>query len=165
MGFLRSRSTKRGRGSASESDADHPESADPRSPDGDGDGDGGSWAPDIDPARAAELAERFRSRAARLEAQRDLMRLRDRHWSGERLIEEARIPDEWWEHPDADPFAVLGLMPGAPLSEAATARRRVAMECHTDRLTEGADRDLAMRRMVAANAAYDRLRRAMHPAP
>lgn len=117
-----------------------------------------------DPERATELAERFRSRRAKLEAERDLERLRKRHWSGERLIEEARIPDEWWEHPDADPFAVLGLLPGAALSEAATARRKVAMECHPDRLSEGADPELAMRRMVAANAAYDRLRRAMNPA-
>lgn len=128
---------------------------------------GKSWAPEVevDPARAAELAERFRSRAARLEAQRDLMRLRERHWSGERIIEEARKPDEWWEHPEADPFAVLGLLPGAPLSDAAHARRRVAMECHPDRLADGEDPDLALRRMIAANAAYDRLRRAMHPAP
>lgn len=118
-----------------------------------------------DAERAAEMAERFRARRARLEAERDLKRLRDRHWSGERLIEEGRIVEkEWWEHPEADPFAVLGLLPGAPLSEAAIARRRVAMECHPDRLPDGADPDLAMRRMVAANAAYDRLRRAMNPA-
>lgn len=159
MAFWRTKSTRHdGRGTASD-DLDATGNL--------GNLHGQSWAPEveIDPARAAELAARFRSRAARLEAQRDLMRLRERHWSGERIIEEARKPDEWWEHPEADPFAVLGLMPGAALSAAASARRRVAMECHPDRLAEGSDPDLALRRMIAANAAYDRLRRAMHPAP
>lgn len=161
MAYWRTKSTRHG------GDGGRPASADPDVASSLDDLNGKSWAPEVevDAARAAELAERFRSRAARLEAQRDLMRLRKRHWSGERIIEEARKPDEWWEHPDADPFAVLGLLPGAPLSEAATARRRVAMECHPDRLADGEDSDLALRRMTAANAAYDRLRRAMHPAP
>lgn len=124
-----------------------------------------TWTERIQPdaARAAELAERFRARAARAEAQRELRRLRARHWSGERVIEEGRTPLEWWEHPEADPYAVLGLLPGAPIEEAAAARRHVAQACHPDRLGPDDDHELALRRMVAANAAYDRLRRALHP--
>lgn len=124
------------------------------------------WAARVepDPVRAAELAERFRARAARAEAQRDLQRLRARHWSGERIVEEGRYTIEWWEHGEADPYAVLGLLPGARLEEAAAARRRIAQECHPDRVAvNGTDPDLASRRMVAANAAYDRLRRALLP--
>jgi hypothetical protein len=134
---------------------------------------GWSESDEPDPARAAEVAERFRSRAARADARRDLERLRARHWSGERLVEEGRIEAEWWEHPDADPYAVLGLLPGARLDEASLARRRIAQACHPDRVrfdadgTEDAedaeDAELALRRMVAANSAYDRLRRALRP--
>lgn len=126
---------------------------------------GAGWAARIepDPVWAAELAALFRARAARLEAQRDLLRLRDRHWSGERVIEEGRTEIEWWEHPDADPYAVLGLLPGARVEEAASARRRVAQQCHPDRLAPDEDPEEALRRMVAANAAYDRIRRALHP--
>lgn len=126
---------------------------------------GRSWAARIepDPVRAAELAQRFRARAARLEAQRDLLRLRNWHWSGQRVIEEGRTEIEWWEHPDADPYAVLGLLPGARVEEAASARRHVARECHPDRLAPDKDPEEALRRMVAANAAYDRIRRALHP--
>jgi hypothetical protein len=126
--------------------------------------DGGGWEPRIvpDPQRAAEMAERFRARAARLEAQRDLMRLRARHWSGERILEEGCSNIEWWEHPDADPFAVLGLLPDASLDQAASARRRIAQANHPDRVVPGQDAEAALRRMVAANAAYDRLRRALH---
>jgi hypothetical protein len=117
-----------------------------------------------DPQKAAEIAERFRARRARVEAQRELQRLRDRHWSGERVLEEGRTTIEWWEHPEADPFAVLGLLPGARLEDAAAARRRIAHECHPDRIdTMTTDPDEALRRMVAANAAYDRLRRALRP--
>ncbi|MET0727664.1 MAG: J domain-containing protein [Acidimicrobiales bacterium] len=117
-----------------------------------------------DHARAAELAERFRSRAARDEAQRELVRLRLRHWSGDRVIEEASAEAEWWEHAEADPFAVLGLLPGAAIDEAAHARRRIAQRCHPDRIQPDDERsEIALRRMVAANAAYDRLRRALHP--
>jgi hypothetical protein len=129
------------------------------------------WAIRIepDPVRAAELAERFRSRAARVEAQRELERLRARHWSGERVLEEGRTEIEWWEHPDADPYAILGLLPGARIEDAAAARRRIAQSCHPDRVEptgengQATDPVLALRRMVAANAAYDRLRRALHP--
>jgi hypothetical protein len=119
--------------------------------------------PTIDPDRSAELAARFRARAARAAAQRDLGRLRARHWSGERLIEEGRTDREWWEHSEADPYAVLGLIPGAGIEEAAAARRQIAQRYHPDRLGPDADVDVAARRMVAANAAYDRLRRALLP--
>jgi hypothetical protein len=125
-----------------------------------------SIAPSIepDPVRAAQLAELRRRCEAREEAIRDLQRLRERHWSGERLIEESRAAVEWWEHPEADPYAVLGLLPGAPIEEAATARRRVAGRCHPDRVDLDSPKgEQAVRRMVAANAAYDRLRRALHP--
>lgn len=125
--------------------------------------DGELFAPPVvpDPARMAQLAEFRRACAARDEALRDLQRLRERHWSGERLVEEGRTKLEWWEQPDADPHAVLGLLPGARLVEASAARRRIAMECHPDRLADNADPELVLRRMVAANAAYDRLRRAL----
>jgi hypothetical protein len=121
------------------------------------------WSVPPDPVLAAEVRERYRAQAARAEAQRELKRLRARHWSGERLIEEGRMPEQWWEHPDADPYAVLGLMPGAPIEEAAAARRKVAQTCHPDRLADDKHPERALRRMVAANAAYDRLRRALHP--
>ncbi|MFZ6004639.1 MAG: J domain-containing protein [Actinomycetota bacterium] len=126
---------------------------------------GSGWTQRIagDPVCSAELAERFRVRAARREAQQELLRLRDRHWSAERVLEESRRQIEWWEHPEADPYAVLGLLPGASMDEAAAARRSVAQACHPDRLGPGDDPDDAVRRMVAANAAYDRLRRALHP--
>lgn len=124
------------------------------------------WAARLEPdrARAAQLAERFRARAARVEAERELQRLRTRHWSGERILEEGRVETEWWEHPDADPYAVLGLLPGASLSEAAAARRRIAQECHPDRQLQAVDEPgQPVRRMIAANLAYDRLRRALLP--
>jgi hypothetical protein len=125
-----------------------------------------SWVDRLedDPVRVAARREAHRERAARREALRDLERLRARHWSGDRVIEEGRTDLEWWEHPDADPFAVLGLLPGATLDQAAAARRRVAQACHPDRLADDADAAEAERRMIAANAAYDRLRRALRPA-
>lgn len=117
-----------------------------------------------DARRAAELSERFRARRARAEAEAELRRLRARHWSGERVLEEGRTTIDWWEHPDADPYAVLGLLPGASLQEASTARRRIAAACHPDRIDpDTVDGDEALRRMVAANGAYERLRRALRP--
>lgn len=117
-----------------------------------------------DARRAAELTERFRARRARAEAEAELRRLRRRHWSGERIIEEGRVTIEWWEHPDADPYAVLGLLPGASLQEASAARRRIAYACHPDRVDpDSVQGDDALRRMVAANSAYERLRRALRP--
>jgi len=112
-------------------------------------------------ARAAELHEELRARRARQEALRDLQRLRTRHWSPDRIIEEGRIGIDFWQHHEADPYAVLSLLPGATLEEAATARRRIAQQCHPDRLGDDADPDEAMQRMISANAAYDRLRRAL----
>jgi hypothetical protein len=116
--------------------------------------------PELDPVRAAQLAAFRRACAERDEAIRDLQRLRARHWSGERLLEESKAVEEWWEHPDADPYAVLGLMPGAALEQVSAARRKVALQCHPDRLGR-AEPEIALRRMVAANAAYDRIRRAL----
>jgi hypothetical protein len=104
-----------------------------------------------------------RARAEQAEAQRDLTRLRRRYWSGERLLEESRSEVAWWEHPDADPYAILELVPGASLAEAAAARRTIARRCHPDLTAQRAVTDVSMRRMVAANAAYDRLRRALQP--
>ena len=121
----------------------------------------GAWSERVTSGRSAALYEELRSRRAREEAMRDLRRLRVRHWSPDRIIEEGRIGIDFWEHPEADPYAVLSLMPGATIEEAAAARRRIAQQCHPDRLTDADDTDDALRRMVAANAAYDRLRRAL----
>ena len=104
-----------------------------------------------------------RARAEQAEALRDLTRLRRRYWSGERLLEESQTDLAWWEHPDADPYAILELVPGASLSEASAARRLIARRCHPDLAVQHDVSDQAMRRMVAANAAYDRLRRALQP--
>lgn len=114
-------------------------------------------------AIAARMAE-LRRRSEKREAEQELLRLRSRHWTGERLIEEGCRELEWWEHPEADPHAVLGLLPGATLEEASTARRVIALRCHPDRF-DGTDeeRDEALRRLVAANSAYERLRRALRP--
>ena len=112
-------------------------------------------------AQAAELREALAARRARREAMGDLQRLRARHWSPERVVEEGRVGIDFWEHYEADPYAVLSLLPGATLEDAAAARRRIAQQCHPDRLGEEADADEALSRMVAANAAYDRLRRAL----
>jgi hypothetical protein len=114
--------------------------------------------------RSAELLEELQARRAREVARSDLRRLRTRHWSPERVVEEGRIGIDFWEHHEADPYAVLSLLPGATIEEAAAARRRIAQQCHPDRLTEDDDADEALRRMVAANAAYDRLRRALRTA-
>jgi hypothetical protein len=114
--------------------------------------------------RMAALHEELRTRRAREEAERELTRLRERHWSGERVVEEGRLGMDYWEHHEADPYAVLSLLPGASLDDAAAARRRIAQECHPDRLVDDHHADDALRRMVAANAAYDRLRRALRTA-
>ena len=111
--------------------------------------------------RMAALHEELRTRRAQEEAERDLTRLRQRHWSGERVVEEGRLGIDFWEHHEADPYAVLSILPGASLDDAAAARRRIAQECHPDRRLDDADPEEALRRMVAANAAYDRLRRAL----
>jgi hypothetical protein len=118
------------------------------------------------PAPAPELVEKSaldRARAQQAEAQRDLARLRERYWSGERLLEESKLDIPWWEHPDADPYAILNLVPGASIEDAAAARRAIARRCHPDTRGRRHDPEWARRQMVAANAAYDRLRRALQP--
>jgi DnaJ-class molecular chaperone len=109
------------------------------------------------------MSREARAAAERAEAQRDLARLRERYWSGERIIEESKLEIAWWEHPDADPYAVLELLPGASMTEIAAARRAIARRCHPDVTGQRHATELAMRRMVAANAAFDRLRRALQP--
>lgn len=124
-------------------------------------GDSYKWPAGFD---AAELRARMRADQERTEALHELLRLRTRYWSGERIIEEAKADLAWWEHPEADPYAVLELLPGASLDEAAAARRAIARACHPDLThTQGKALDLSLRRMVAANAAYERLRRALRP--
>lgn len=130
-------------------------------------GDSALWlvdeTPGVDPdVDSDEMRARFRASAERREAQHELLRLRSRYWSGERLIEEARSETEWWEHPEADPYAVLELLPGASIEEASAARRHIARRCHPD-VTQlrGERREWALRHMIAANAAYERLRRAL----
>lgn len=121
------------------------------------------WSPEKR-AELADVVERRRAEVRRREAERELAALRARHWSAARVLEEGRAGMEFWEHDLADPYAVLGLLPGATLDDAAAARRAVALECHPDRSAGGAlDPDPA-RRMAAANAAYERLRQALRPA-
>jgi hypothetical protein len=110
-----------------------------------------------------QLTAQERAEAARAEALQDLARLRRRYWSGERILEESKSDLPWWEHPEADPHAVLELLPGASMAEVAAARRAIALRCHPDVTGRRRSSDLAVRRMVAANGAYDRLRRALHP--
>lgn len=110
-----------------------------------------------------EMSAEDRARAEQAEAQRDLARLRERYWSGERLLEESKSDVPWWEHPDADPYAILDLVPGASIEEAAAARRAIARRCHPDARGRRHAPDMARRQMIAANAAYDRLRRALQP--
>ena len=57
-----------------------------------------------------------------------------------------------------DPYAVLGLSPGASLDEAARAYRRLAKEWHPDRAGES-----GMARMIGLNVAYELLRAEQRP--
>jgi len=57
-----------------------------------------------------------------------------------------------------DPYAVLGLSPGASLDEAARAYRRLAKEWHPDRAG-----DAGMARMIGLNVAYELLRAEQRP--
>jgi hypothetical protein len=114
-----------------------------------------------DRARVDAYIERRRTELRKREAERELAQLRARHWSADRVIEESRLDMDFWAHDLADPFAVLGLLPGATLEEAAAARKRIARECHPD-LTKDMD-PAATVRMRAANAAYERIRRAIQP--
>lgn len=54
-----------------------------------------------------------------------------------------------------DPYAVLGLAPGASLDEAAAAWKRLAKRWHPDRVGDGG---LAAAKMAEINAAYDLVR-------
>ena len=110
-----------------------------------------------------EFIARRRAEQRRREAEQELARLRARHWTAERVIEEANRGIDFWEHDDADPYAVLGILPGASLEEAAAARKRIAVECHPDRMASGVLPPDAARRMSSANAAYERLRQALRP--
>ena len=110
-----------------------------------------------------EFIARRRAEQQRREAEAELARLRRRHWTGESMIEEGAKGIEFWEHWEADPYAVLGILPGASLDEAAAARKRIAMECHPDRDAAGVLPPDAARRMSSANAAYERLRQALRP--
>jgi hypothetical protein len=112
-------------------------------------------------ARIDAFIEQRRLEARKREAERELAELRARHWSADRVIEESRLDIDFWEHDAADPYAVLGLIPGAALEEAAAARKRIALECHPDR-TQDMDPDATVR-MRAANPAYERIRRALQP--
>jgi len=57
-----------------------------------------------------------------------------------------------------DPYAVLGLSPGASLDDAARAYRRLAKEWHPDRVG-----DTGMARMIELNVAYEMLRAEQRP--
>jgi DnaJ like chaperone protein len=61
-----------------------------------------------------------------------------------------------------DPYAVLGLLPGAKMDEVRQAWRRIAAENHPDRMTErGAPPEfveIAREKSAAINAAYARIR-------
>lgn len=111
----------------------------------------------------ARLAARRRAEVTRAEAQRELTDLRQRHWSAERIYEESRLGLEWWEHPRADPHAVLDLLPGDGLDDATRARRAIARRVHPDLV---ADQEVgAARQMAAVNVAYDRMRHALASLP
>jgi len=118
-------------------------------------------------AQFAALVERRRAEVAQAEAQRELEALRKRHWSPERIFEESRLGIDWWEHPLADPHAVLGLLPGDTFADATTARRAIAKAVHPDVAhgESGADAQTAAHQMAAVNGAYDRMRRALGPLP
>jgi DnaJ like chaperone protein len=65
--------------------------------------------------------------------------------------------------PDADdPYAILGLLPGADMDEVRHAWRRMAAENHPDRMTQrGAPPEfveIARDKTAAINAAYARIR-------
>lgn len=121
--------------------------------------------PAIDQRRLhAQLVARRNAELARAEAQQELERLRRRHWSPDRIFEESRLGIDWWEHPQADPHAVLGLLPGDSLHDAGHARRSIARAVHPDVAGEDTGGD-AERQMAAVNGAYDRIRRALAPLP
>ena len=116
------------------------------------------------PAPDPEVVARLRFEAEVRAARADLADRRRWHWSGERIVQEGRRDLEWWEDSFADPYAILDLLPGASWTEINAARRRIARECHPDALIGREDvepEDVRIRRMAAANDAYERLRRAV----
>lgn len=122
-------------------------------------------APALSAASYQVLVERRRAEAAQLEARREVDALRARHWSAERIFEESRLGIDWWEHPLADPHAMLGLVPGDDFDAATAARRNIAKAVHPDVAGDGEliDLTIAERQMAAVNGAYDRLKRAYGP--
>lgn len=118
--------------------------------------------PSCRPEVHAVLQARRRAEVARREAQRELEELRQRHWSPGRVLEESRLGVDWWDHPLADPHAVLGLLPGDTLDQATGARRAIAKGVHPD---INDDPDSGVRQMTAVNGAYERIRRAKAPLP
>lgn len=99
--------------------------------------------------------EKARAEAARKAACEEAKRLRRDYWSAERLFETSRraaaaAPPDVFDDAARDPFAVLGLSPGATLEEARLARRQLAMRYHPDRNPDAAGAD----RMAAVNAAF-----------
>jgi membrane-associated phospholipid phosphatase len=60
-----------------------------------------------------------------------------------------------------DPYEILGVKPGSPMSEISAAYRKLAQENHPDKVAGLAQefRDLAERRMKAIDAAYKELKR------
>ncbi len=60
--------------------------------------------------------------------------------------------------PSRDPYAVLGVEPGASLATIKAAWRRLAREHHPDLARDDADRRRADRRMAEINAAYEAVR-------
>ena len=121
----------------------------------------GEPAPAPDPEVIARIRREADIRAARAE----LRARRQWHWSGEKVLQDGCRDREWWEDPFADPYAILDLLPGASWREISAARRRIARECHPDALVGKDDGELTeeqrIRRMAAANDAYERLRRAI----
>jgi hypothetical protein len=115
-------------------------------------------------ALRARLAARRQAELTRAEAQRELAELRQRHWSADRIYEESRLGIEWWEHPKADPHAVLGLLPGDGLDDATRARRALARTVHPDVVADE-DGDRGYLQMAAVNGAFDRMRRALASLP
>lgn len=144
--------------------------ADPPAPGADGDPGAGfgpehSWWAERERVRGVPLDMARLRRRAQLdfEAARARAEARRReYWSAERLLAmsaQAEAGREAWDDPEADPYAMLGLFPGATLADAAAARRRLAKCWHPDRVAgDVIDLAAAEQRMAAVNRAYDELR-------
>jgi DnaJ-domain-containing protein 1 len=126
------------------------------------------WAerPVVRGVPADPVARRRREQAEREAAEREAAERTRRYWSGERLIAAGRAGAHWWAAPDADPYAVLGVLPGATLADISAARRRLAKAHHPDLVElSGAAACEAAERMAAVNRAYQELRRMLGPQP